>query len=258
MDIYGRIQGVPPSTPSRRQHQRYSSADFDINANERAAVRSQYPSTRLSLPSPGSRASPQSLPPQHQRRQAGHPPVPPHYVTPTRARHPSTSAQQARAVRVDPEQWESLRSKGFVLKGSGDVQRSSVTFAPALSVIPVSPMNHHELLRSFPDACHSPEPDFVSLERVSSDRYVPACATRACTIFSSSSQSENGLSSWRRTRPRKADQPIHEDATRVGSASSTASTVPPCLEAYCKVRPGRCCFGTWPIYVFPTGYHVPC
>lgn len=140
MDVYGhQHEGPPPSTPSRRQYnqQRYSSAEYTGRqvAAERVDVRSHRGNTRFSLPSPGSRSSPQSLPPRYGRQQAAPPPTTPHYVTPTRIRqHPA----QPRTIQANPEQWEDLRSKGYVLKGTGDGPRTSVAFAPALAVIPVS------------------------------------------------------------------------------------------------------------------------
>jgi hypothetical protein len=177
MDVYGHRQGVPPpTTSSRRQHQRYSIADYASHhvAAQQIDMRSHVGTTRFSLPSPGSRSSPQSLPPPYGRRQAAPPSTAPHYVTPTRSRQVPPGAAHPRTVLANSEQWESLRSKGYVLKGTGDAPRTSVAFAPALAVIPVSPYVRvsspipvltdvptcvGDRVRSLPRAVHMPVPN---------------------------------------------------------------------------------------------------
>lgn len=143
MDTYGR-QWVAPATPSRgrnKGHQRYSSLQEppfpDYYRNR--ALPGSCESPRSSLPLPGGRPSPKSLPPQHNRRQSAAESQQPHYVTPTRARQRrNANTYPGSAAPIELGQWEQLRSRGFVLKGAGVQARPTVTFAPALAVIPVS------------------------------------------------------------------------------------------------------------------------
>lgn len=152
MESYGRQQQVrvPPTTPSSRAHQRYPNQDTLPYPDYYRNRTPQSSNTRFSLPSPGSRPLPQSLPPQHTRRQSAAVPAQPHYVTPTRPRQQhAPDGHQGRVTQADPEQWESLRSRGYVLKGSGDQQqRASVTFAPSLAVIPVSDLLAHSAVQA--------------------------------------------------------------------------------------------------------------
>lgn len=142
MEVYGRQHAskFPATPPRQRQHQRYANGDCKGPPPEVSMSRAHFGTTRYSLPTPGSRGSPQSLPPWHGRRQAvPTSATPPHYATPTRVRQVPTSSPQALGtVQANTEQWESLRSRGLVLRGSGEAPRPSVAFAPQLSEIPVS------------------------------------------------------------------------------------------------------------------------
>lgn len=140
MENYGRQQQVrvAPTTPSTRR-QRFPSQETLPYPDYYRNHQTPPSSARFSLPAPGSRPAPRSLPPQHARRQSAALAPQPHYITPTRPRQsPYTNAPQARVLQADVEQWENLRSKGFVLKGSGEQQRESGSFAPSLAVVPVS------------------------------------------------------------------------------------------------------------------------
>lgn len=160
MESYGRQQRVrvPPTTPSSRAHQRYPSQDTLPYPDYYRNRTPQGTNTRFSLPSPGSYPLPQSLPPQHTRRQSAAVAAQPHYATPTRPRqHHASNGHQGRIMQADPEQWESLRSKGYVLKGSGDQQqRTSVTFAPSLATVPVSDL-------FVPSAVKTGDTDYLAL-----------------------------------------------------------------------------------------------
>lgn len=148
MDLYARHHGAAfPATPPRHQtKQRHASADYNGHLPLGVtAPRVKHNSARYSLPAPGSRDFSPNLPSPHRHRQATPPTstAAPHYATPTRVRQlPAGSPQNSRPMQANLEQWESLRSRGLVLRGTREGTRASVAFAPQLCVIPVGMRAH--------------------------------------------------------------------------------------------------------------------
>jgi hypothetical protein len=132
------LRYTAPSTPPRQHQQRESTGITYYSGPHLSQI--AYTSSRFSLPAaPVYRDPPIAVISNSPRRQSTVTSSVPHYVTPTRPRHnghPGLATQ--RPVIVNPEQWESLREKGYVLRGVGTSAPVMAGSAPHLAPISVS------------------------------------------------------------------------------------------------------------------------